>query len=53
MVDVPATLAAAVAVVLFGAALLAMAAGTLQVAAVCFLLASAVIYVRETRLVGP
>jgi len=52
MVDVPATLAAGFAVILFGVALFAMAAGTLQVAGFSFLLASLVIYVRETRLVS-
>jgi uncharacterized membrane protein len=52
MVNVLATAAALVVVALFGAALLALSAGNLQVAGFSFLAASLVIYLRETRLVG-
>jgi uncharacterized membrane protein YjjP (DUF1212 family) len=44
------TLLAAVAVGLFGVALAAMSVGELLVAGLCFLSASVVIYLRETRL---
>lgn len=46
-----ATVAAAIAVLLMGTALLAMANGDFQVAGFSFLSASVVIYLRETRLV--
>ncbi|ESS06937.1 MAG: hypothetical protein A07HB70_00906 [uncultured archaeon A07HB70] len=51
MVDAPATAAAAVAVVLFGTALVAMTGREFQVAGFCFLSAALVIYVRERFLV--
>jgi uncharacterized protein YjeT (DUF2065 family) len=46
------TAAAALIVVLFGAAVVSMANGSLRVAGFCFLSASVVIYFRATRLVG-
>lgn len=49
MVELIPTALAAVAVVLVGTALVAMTAGRLTVAGVCFLSASLVIYFRETR----
>jgi hypothetical protein len=52
MVNVPATLVAVLVVALFGAALLAMAAGDYAAAGVSFLSASILIYFRETRLVA-
>lgn len=51
MVNLLATGAAAVAVLLFAVALLMMTWGNLQVAGFCFLSASLVIYLRETRFV--
>jgi hypothetical protein len=51
MVDLPATAAAGLAVVLFGVGLLAMTEGSLAAAGACFLSASLVIYIRETYLV--
>jgi len=51
MANLPATGAAVLAVVLFGLALLAMAAGDFRVAGFSFLSASVVIYLRESRLV--
>jgi len=47
MVNVPATAAAVVAVVLFGAALVAMTGREFRIAGFCFLSASLVIYGRE------
>jgi hypothetical protein len=52
MVDTVSMILAAGAVVLFGVALVAMAVGELLVAGLCFLSASIVIYLRETRLRG-
>jgi hypothetical protein len=49
--NVLATAAAALAVVLFGVGLLAMTASDLTTAGLSFLSASLVIYLRETRLV--
>ena len=51
MANFLATGAAALAVLLFGVALLAMAEGSLRVAGFSFLSASVVIFLRETRLV--
>jgi len=50
MADVVSTGMAVFAVVLIGLALYAMAARSLTVAGMCFLSASLVIYLRETRL---
>jgi hypothetical protein len=50
MADAVSTGMAVFAVVLIGVALYAMAAGSLTVAGMCFLSASLVIYLRETRL---
>ncbi|MEF8780561.1 MAG: hypothetical protein V5A46_07765 [Haloferacaceae archaeon] len=47
--DVIPTTLAVLAVALFGLALLAMAIGEFLVAGLCFLSASIVIYLRETR----
>jgi hypothetical protein len=52
MVNLPATLAALFAVVLFLLGLGAMTGGSLGPAGVSFLSASVVIYLRETYLVG-
>jgi hypothetical protein len=49
MVEMIRTVLAALAVVLFATALAAMTAQRLRVAGFCFLSASLVIYVRETR----
>lgn len=51
MANLLATGAAALAVLLFGAALLAMTVGDFRLAGFSFLSASLVIYIRETRLV--
>jgi hypothetical protein len=51
MANVPATAAAAFAVLLFGVAVVSMANGEFAVAGFCFLSASVVIYFRATRLV--
>ncbi|QIO24664.1 hypothetical protein [Haloarcula sp. JP-L23] len=51
MENLLATVAAGLAVLLIGTALLAMSNGDLQVAGFSFLCASLVIYLRETRLV--
>lgn len=48
--NIPATAAAALSVLLFGIALVAMTNGSLRVAGVSFLSASIVIYLRETIL---
>lgn len=48
MVDIPATATAALSVLLFGIALVAMTNGNYRVAGVSFLSASIVIYLRET-----
>lgn len=50
MADVISTGLAVVAVVLVGAALLALNAGNLTVAGMCFLSTSIVIYLRQSRL---
>lgn len=50
MADVVSTGLTALAVVLFGLALIAMTGRNLVVAGTCFLSASIVIYLRETRL---
>jgi uncharacterized membrane protein len=50
MADAVSTGMAVFAVVLIGVALYAMAVGSLTVAGMCFLSASLVIYLRETRL---
>ena len=50
--NVLATAAAGLAILLFGAALLAMTSGDFQVAGFSFLSASVVIYLRETYLVS-
>lgn len=52
MVNVPATLAALVAVTLFLVALVGMTLRDFRVAGFCFLSASIVIYVRETYLLA-
>ena len=52
MVDTVSMILAVGAVVLFGVALASMAVGELLVAGLCFLSASIVIYLRETRLRG-
>jgi hypothetical protein len=52
MVNVPATAAAVVVVLLFGAALISMTNGSLMLAGLSFLGASVLIYFRETRLLG-
>lgn len=52
MVDLPATAAAGLAVVLVGFALLAMTEGSFGAAGASFLSASLVIYIRETYLLG-
>ncbi|MFC6838053.1 hypothetical protein [Halomarina ordinaria] len=52
MVNVPATVAAALVVVLFGVALVTMTTGDFAVAGACFMSASVLIYLRETRLVS-
>lgn len=49
MVEFVPTALAALAALLVGVALWAMTAGNLQVAGLCFLSASLVIYLRETR----
>lgn len=51
MVNLPATAAAVVAVVLFGAALLGMSSGNFRLAGFSFLCASLTIYLRETYLI--
>jgi uncharacterized membrane protein len=51
MVNYPATAAALLVVVLFGAALFALSAGRFTAAGVSFFSASLVIYFRESRLV--
>jgi hypothetical protein len=51
MVNLPATAAAVLAVVLIGAALLGMSGGDLRLAGFSFLCASLTIYLRETYLV--
>jgi hypothetical protein len=51
MANLLATAAAAVAVLLFGIALVFMMDGQLSIAGLCFLSASLVIYFRATRLV--
>lgn len=50
MVDTVSMILAVGAVALFGVALASMAIGELLVAGLCFLSASIVIYLRETRL---
>jgi hypothetical protein len=52
MVNLPATAAAGIAVVLFGVALFSMSNGNYGAAGFSFLSASLVIYARETYLVG-
>jgi hypothetical protein len=52
MVNVLATALAVLAVVLFVVALFAMSAGNFRIAGACFLSASLVIYLRETRVLG-
>lgn len=51
MANLPATAAAALAVLLFGVALVSMTNGATMVAGLCFISASLVIYLRETRLI--
>lgn len=51
MVNVPATVAAVLAVVLFGAALFGMTVGDYRTAGFSFLCASLTIYLRETYLI--
>ena len=52
MANLMATAAAALVVLLFGAALVAMSGREFGLAGFCFLSASVLIYLRETRLVG-
>ena len=52
MVELAATAAAILAVVLFGLGVLAMTDGAFAIAGATFLSASLLIYVRETYLVG-
>jgi len=51
MVNWPATAIAVFVVVLFGVALVSMSTGALRIAGLCFLSASVLMYVRETRFV--
>ncbi|MFC6724344.1 hypothetical protein ACFQE1_08160 [Halobium palmae] len=50
MVNAPAWAAAILTILLFGVALVSMAAGDLGIAGLCFLGASVAIYLREKRL---